>query len=321
MQRRIGALGVCLVIGLIGLGAPAPADELALAAAQADETRPDEGGLLDEFLTFDGFGETHRWDGFIMPIAMPYFWEDPFITTGVHALGIRNEFPKKSLFKGGYVNVAALEARLALNRRVGIIAPRDGYFWFHPGSRSAVGDVNGFGDISIGLKAAVLERPEDDFILSAGVLYRSHFGSHDVFSGHGEGAVNSFLAFGKGFGKLKFIGHFGGEFPFDGDKNSTFLTYGIQASYGVTEKIHPLVTLSGLHYLDGGRRLPLNQEGVDVVNLGSDFVENNDLVFAGLGFRYEFNRHVGVGFLWERPLTDREDIFDQRFTLSLRLEL
>lgn len=301
--------------------APTLLAAILVCAGAAAETAEAPGSARGPGGFFEGLAETHRYEGFVMPMGMPYFFEEPFITTGLHALAIRNELAEDTLFSGGYANIAALEARLALNRRIGIIAPRDGYFWFRPGRASAVGDVNGFGDLSLGVKVAALDRPQDDFILSLGALYRTHSGSRDVFNGHGDGAVNAFVAAGKGFGRLKLIANLGGEFPLDGDANSTFLAYGVQASYVLTEKLRPLVHVVGLHYLDGGRRLPLDYEGLEVANLGSSGVDGNDVIWGGIGLRYELTRHVGIGAVWEHPLSAREDILKNRLTLSLRLEL
>ena len=62
-------------------------------------------------------------------------------------------------------------------------------------------------------------------------------------------------------------------------------------------------------------------EGVDILNLGSDDVEGNDVITAAVGFRYAFNHNLSFGFSYERPVTRRKDILQQRFTISVLFEL
>ena len=62
-------------------------------------------------------------------------------------------------------------------------------------------------------------------------------------------------------------------------------------------------------------------DGVDILNLGSDGIDGNDIVMFTVGGRYEINRYLSFGASYERPLTRRKDIIQQRFTLSLVFEL
>ena len=62
-------------------------------------------------------------------------------------------------------------------------------------------------------------------------------------------------------------------------------------------------------------------EGVDILNLGSDGVEGNDIIMLTLGARYAINKYLSFGASYEHPLTRRKDIIQQRFSLSLVFEL
>lgn len=278
---------------------------------------------------FAGFGKSFRFEGFAMPIGMPYLFEEPFTVTGIHAEFIRHEFPEHStdlpgggqFIKGGYANLFAVQARLAITDRLSFIATRDGYIWFREGSGSAYGnDHNGWMDLAGGFKYALYIDRYNDGIISVGFRYRSHTGSRDVFQGHGAGAAQPFISAGKGFGPIKLIGNFGAEIPFDNDDNSTFLHWGVQANTRIAEILYPLVSVTGIKYVGNGDRLPINWEGLDVANIGSANVTGNDVVWGGLGFRVAPIEHVTVGFLWETALTSRKDVFDDRYTASLSLE-
>ena len=58
-------------------------------------------------------------------------------------------------------------------------------------------------------------------------------------------------------------------------------------------------------------------EGLDLFNLGSRGVDNNDIVTGALGIKYKPSSNVELGFAWEVPLTDRRDILDDRFTMDV----
>jgi hypothetical protein len=105
-------------------------------------------------------GRSGRWDGFEKPIVQPYLFEDPFVTTALHPYYAWHEFPDDSVLQGGEVHVAALQARLALTDRLGLIATKDGYVWLRP-ENPLLDDDEGFWDLALGLSrsAAANESP------------------------------------------------------------------------------------------------------------------------------------------------------------------
>ena len=70
----------------------------------------------------------------------------------------------------------------------------------------------------------------------------------------------------------------------------------------------------------GGLALPTADrrgEGADVANLGSKGMAGETLVTMAWGFWIPFEIGVDAGFSYERVLSQREDIFEQRFTMIL----
>jgi hypothetical protein len=76
------------------------------AAAQASDRV--QGGC-SHWIPDLGCTTSGRYGGFASPMSMPYLFEDPFITTGVQAVGIAQSMPERSIFEGGHVRVAAIE--------------------------------------------------------------------------------------------------------------------------------------------------------------------------------------------------------------------
>ena len=55
-------------------------------------------------------------------------------------------------------------------------------------------------------------------------------------------------------------------------------------------------------------------EGADVANLGSKGMAGEELVTMAWGVRVPFNNGISTGMSYERVLSQRRDIFEQRFT-------
>ena len=281
-----------------------------------------------------------RYEGFIMPMSAPYLFEDPFITTGVQAVGIWHDFPGNSVFKGGYSRVYALQVRVALTDRLGFVASKDGYATFYT-DQPLFGTTNGYFDLIAGFKYALIDDEKANFILTPSLRYQATQGSRDVLAGNGDGIWIPAVSAGWGVGDFRFIGDLGAQLPVDGDRNSTPLFYNLHVAYPVTSRLTPFVEMNGLHYLDEGdgsstiklkaASLPISAvqtvvgtgpfEGLDILNLGSDGVDGNDIISLAVGARYAIANNLSFGFSYEHPVTRRKDILQQRFTISLVFEL
>jgi len=130
---------------------------------------PPASGLDDECTWFPDIrcDRSGRYEGFVMPMSMPYLFEDPFITTGVNVVGIWHDYPtgRKSVFQGGDAWVTAVQARVAITDRLAFIATKDGYAWHRPDNELLRND-QGFFDIAAGFKYALIDDRENNFILT-----------------------------------------------------------------------------------------------------------------------------------------------------------
>lgn len=281
-----------------------------------------------------------RYDGFVPTMMHPYLFEDPFITTGVSAWGVWHQFPEHSLLEGGDLWVAALQARVAITDRVAFIATKDGWVDFNPGLK-LLGDDGGFADITVGFKGSLIDKPEIPFILSPSLRFMFDVGEHSILQGNGDGVWIPAVSAAWGKGDFHVIADFGGQFPMDTDANSTSLFYHLHADYVVHQYFVPFVEVGGFHYLDGGDgsmdvkltngahvELGTAQtllgvggfEGYDYANLGSRNVAGNDVVALSVGVRVPINKHLILGAAYEIPLTDREDVLNQRAAVNATLE-
>jgi hypothetical protein len=277
-----------------------------------------------------------RYDGFVMPISHPYLFEDPFITTGINLVGIWHDYPRSSAFQGGHGWVVAAQARVAVTDRLAFIATKDGYMWSKPGN-NALKNTNGFLNIAAGLKYALIDDRENNFILTPRLVIEIPVGNDDVYSGRGDGIAITGVSSGYRIGDLNILGDFGFQVPFSRVKQTTSMLYHLHLSYTLMEHFVPLVELNGHHYLDsgdGGTKVHLKGggkarlrdigangfEAVDVTNLGQKSVAGNDLVTMAFGARFPITDHMSMGAAYEIPVTNRKDIFNQRVTWSFNFE-
>jgi len=314
----------------------------AFALLIGSAARADDDGCPTFFPDFS-CDRSGRYEGFVMPMASPYLFEDPFITTGVSAYGIWHDFPESSVFDGGDAWVVAVQARVAITDRLALIATKDGYV-FLDSKNGVLDDEQGFFDIGAGLKYAIVDRPEDDFILSGIARLDIPVGDDEVFSGNGDGVFVPSLSGAWGIGNLHLIGDLGGRIPFDRDKESTSLFYHLHVDYAIAPFLVPFAELSGIHWTDSGDGSfrvdttlapPLDTvdlstaqaalgtgsfEGIDLVNLGSADVGGHDLLTLAFGVRFPVIAHTSFGVAYEFPITHRQDLFNQRVSMNLTVE-
>jgi hypothetical protein len=281
-----------------------------------------------------------RYEGFTAPMTAPFLFEEPFITTGISAHGVWHDLPDDSVLDGGDIWVLAVQARVAITDRLAFIATKDGFVWLRPGHR-LLADQQGFFDISAGFKYALIDMPEQNFILTPSLRFDAPTGSSDVFSGNGDGVAIPAVSWAWGLGDFHLVGDLGGRIPFDNQAESTSIFWNFHFDYGVHRHFVPFLEVNGLHWTGGGDGsltihthdfpdVPLRVvqavfgtgfgEGNDVVNLGSQGVAGNTIVSLAVGARFPIDDHWYGGFAYEFPVTTREDLLQQRIALNLAYE-
>lgn len=286
-----------------------------------------------------------RPEGHIAPMSMPYLFEDPYITTELNLVGIYHDFPSDSVFDGGEAGVIALQARLALTDRLAFIATKDGYTVLRP-NNGLLGNDKGFMDITVGLKYAAIDDRESGLIVTPSLRYEIPLGSDDILQGRGDGVFIPAVSVGFGPDDVHVIADFGAQLPVDGDHDSTSIYYNFHLDQAFetdcipgADFIVPFIELNGMTWVDSGDgsatldtslgRLSLRAaqdalhpsvtadrrgEGADVANLGSSGMAGESLITMAWGVRVPFRNGLSVGFSYERALSQRQDIFEQRAT-------
>ena len=283
--------------------------------------------------------------GHIEPMSAPYLFEDPYITTSVNFVGIYHDFPSDSIFDGGEAGVLALQARLALTDRLAFIATKDGYTFLRPDNPLLEND-EGFMDVTVGFKYAAYDDRESGWIVTPSLRYEIPLGTDDLYQGRGSGVFIPAVSVGWGPERVHVIADLGAQLPVDGDNDSTSIFYNLHLDEAFridclpgADFFVPFIELNGIAWVDSGDgngtietsvgRLRLRTaqevlhnsfgatsrlrgEGADIANLGSSGMAGEHLITMAWGFRVPFRNGVSLGFAYERVLSQREDIFEQR---------
>jgi hypothetical protein len=312
---------------------------LALAMLFGSQTARALPGECPTFLPDFRCDREARFPGFVPPLTAPYLFEDPFITTGLSAWYLWNQFPDGSILDGGDIQIAALQARIAITDRLAFIATKDGYAWYNPGLELIDND-SGFFDIAAGLKYALIEIPEQNFILTPALRFEIPVGQKRVYSGFGDGIFIPSISSAWGIGDFHAIGSVGSQLPVDMDEQSTQFFYNLHLDWAVWEHFVPLVEFNGYVYTNSGHgnlpvetdlgTLPLRdaqaalgangEEGLDALNLGSPGVAGEPVLTFAVGARIPITEHIGLGAAYEFPITSRDYIIKQRVTANLLFE-
>jgi hypothetical protein len=248
----------------------------------------------------------------ISPVSNPLFFEDPQINSEVRPIFAYHAIDDK--FIGGHANYYALQLRYAVTDRLAIIATKDGYIQLRS---KALPNKDGWADIGGGLKYALVDDKEHQFILTPGLKIEVPSGNERVFQGNGSGEWDLFLSSSKGFGDFHLTGSGGVRLPNDWDAETASAHYSLQLDRYFCQYFIPFVGFNGHTVMSEGKAQPFHIEGFDLINFGSQHAEGFTQIVFSTGLRSRLVKNVDVGFSYETSVTRPEGLFDHRYTFDL----
>ncbi|MBK9385270.1 MAG: hypothetical protein IPN34_10695 [Planctomycetes bacterium] len=255
------------------------------------------------------------------PLDSPLYFEDPYINTEIRAIYLYHTFPKDTPLGRGDVQVAAIQARIAITDRLQFIATEDGYSWL---DTDAFGTDTGWMDLAMGLKFALLVDEDADFILSVGGRYTIPAGNEDVLKGLCR-EWSAFATAAKGWndGKTNVIGNVNFRQPFNQADGNTIVSWDAHLNTELWENFVQILEIHGLHYTQNGEQLAVEIGGLDYTNIGSQRAAGNMALWGTFGFRWSIVEQISLGVGYGFPLkpTDNNDIFESRVIANLNFRL
>jgi hypothetical protein len=257
---------------------------------------------------------------FISPLSNPTNFEDPRATTEVRPIYLYHDISDDFVTNGGHAQLFAAQLRIALSDRWALIATKDGYIWMSP--ESVVPHGNGWANLAVGVKYTFYRDPERRAMATVGFRYEIASGNHDVLQGYGDGTINGFVSALWGWRDPHLMGYTGPRIAAS-NKDTTFYDLSLHADYKIGP-LYPLIEMNWVYEMASGQRLPIDQEGFDLFNLGAADVAGNSVVTMAFGARLRmlsgidlmggYRGNVDIGAAYELPVTSREDIFGWRVT-------
>lgn len=252
-------------------------------------------------------------DETLNPVLDPIVFEDAIIRSEIRPVMGHQHMSGDFITLGGDLQVYGIQLRWAVNDRLALVFSKGGYNVINPGYGPK---IQGWGDLQVGVKYALIDDMANQFILTGGVLFEIPSGEKEVFQGRGSGIWNVFMAAEKGFGKFHLLANVGVMAPNDTDANSTQLHYHLQADYHLSRWFHPYVAANGYTVLSEGKSIPLNTEGYDLVNFGSSAAGNSTQLTLGGGFRSHLTKRLDFGFGYEKAVVKPYGLMDDRYTID-----
>lgn len=251
----------------------------------------------------------------ISPVTNPVFFEDPQVRSEVRPIFAYHNIDDDFITQGGAAQLYAVQLRWAVTDRLAIIATKDGYINFDP--NVALPDTGGWADLAAGIKYALVDDEDAEFIVTPGLTFELPTGNTRVFQGNGDGTWNPFISAAKGFGDLRFMVNVGGVIPNNFAEETAQIHYSGQIDYTTCPYFVPFASINAFTVVSEGTALPLDVEGFDLFNFGSSRAEGFTQAVAGFGFRSQLLDSVSLGFAYEFPFTNPHGLFGDRFTVDL----
>ena len=247
----------------------------------------------------------------ISPVANPLYFEDPRIRSEIRPIFMEHTLDH-NFAGGGDVQVMAVQARWAVNDRLAIIATKDGYILLNA---KGITHHTGFADIAAGVKYALIDAPEHQFILTPGYKINLPTGNSRVFQG--SGYSDAFVAAEKGFDDFHLTANLGGVIAHDQNNCNNEIHYSAQVDYRFCKLFVPFATANAYTVVSEAKHNPgLTTEGYDLINFGSGKASGRTMASVGLGFRSMLTQNVDFGFSYEKAVSSPRGLFDDRYTVD-----
>jgi hypothetical protein len=270
------------------------------------------------------FQSDHGFDNLISPVSNPFLFEDPRSLTEVRPLFMYQGTPGSNyIFRGGDIEFAGLQARLALTERLSLVMSELGFVWIEPhNSGGEFFDHVGFTEIRIGPKYTFYRCEERGSVAAAGLNFDIPAGSGKVFQDTGTLSLEPYISAAKNFGRTSFgsfntMGTIGYSAATD-NQRSDFLFTSLHLDFDVANahKIYPFLELNYFYYTQAGKARDIGFEGRDLFNFGSMGVSGNNEIAMAVGARYKFNECFQTGLAAEFPVSSHHDVMDFRLTVD-----
>ncbi|WP_269542025.1 transporter [Cerasicoccus fimbriatus] len=270
----------------------------------------------------------------IRPITNPVYFDSALPQTQIHPIFLYQNMPSSISTQlgdvplGGNFQLYAVQAELALNERLSLVAAKDGYIVFNPDNTLV--NASGFANLAAGLKYAFIYDPAEELVVSGQAILELPTGNTDVWQGGKYYSITPSVGVLKSWDDFQLSTETGFIISTNSNGSSSFFT-SAHASYSFFDMFHPLVEVNYLQVINPGNgasrfspqaggAVPaiVNFEGGDLVNFGaSNSNVYSAIVTGAIGFRITPMESIELGAAFEIPLTQTShNLMQNRITLD-----
>lgn len=244
-----------------------------------------------------------RVDQMVSPAFHVVNFEDPRSISEARFLFVNHQIDDQFVTSGGDAQVYALQLRYAIDDRWSIIATKDGIVDFNP--TATLPKETGVADVELGAKYVFWQDREKGQVASFQLRYLLPVGDEDVLQGNGNGMIHPSTSAAIALSdEITLTTGTGLRIPTDTDDSFFWdadaqIDYRIDTCYGAW---YPLLGVSLIHVVDGGKRLPIADEGQDFFNFGASKSTGENMVLAAAGMKFRPVDNIDLGSTFQFPL-------------------
>jgi len=251
-------------------------------------------------------------------------FEDPRTLTELRPIFLTQRFPDTlgpgNVPAGGNFQLIALQFRIALTERLSLIAVKDGYIFDNSeGTLDGLLD-SGWADVTAGLKYNFLRNVRTGTLASAGFTYEIPMGSEQALQAQGDGEFHLFASAAQRLldGDAHYMTSFGWQVPADQAAQSTTIHWLNHFDVRMTKRLYAFTEFSWWHWTDAADAgTAIGVSGQDLINISDTAVDGNDLVLQNVGLKYKPNGNFEAGAAFEFPLTEFQDVIENRWQFEM----
>lgn len=242
---------------------------------------------------------------FTSPVSNPFFFEDPRALTEIRPLFIWQDTPGSNPVWGGGSNFYyAARGSVAFTPHISLVFNRIGFSTINPDPGTPTIQPNsGFSEIMLGPKITFIRSETSNTVAAIGLTFDIPVGSSSVLQRTGHLALIPYFSFAQNFGKstygsFNFMNTTGYTFRTDNTRTESFYS-SFHLDYEIGKRFYPMAELNWRYYSRNGGNQPLNFEGNDLANFGSQNVSGLNELTLALGGRIKINNWIHWGLAAE----------------------
>jgi hypothetical protein len=265
------------------------------------------GGAQDAFKGDQMFRSDTAFQNFASPVTNPFYFEDPRALTEIRPVFIWQRTPNANpVFAGGNNFDYTLTGSVAITPHISLVLNRLGFTTINP--KVGTPDIaagTGFSEVMLGPKITFLRNETSNTVAAIGLTFDLPAGSSSVAQNTGHLMLIPYFTIAQNFGRsdygsFNFMNTTGYTFRTDNTRTEAlYSSFHLDYDWKGAHRFYPLIELNWRHYSRNGGANPLNFDGSDLANFGSQNVSTYNELTVALGARVKINNNIWWGIAAE----------------------